>query len=358
MTEPKVSVLWVNYNSSSFMNLALESLQAVKDLNYSNYELIVVDNGSVDGSFTSVKSFIEKKSIESKIIVLGKNLGYTGGNNVAYASRDRDSKYIVLLNNDAVPRQDSLRELVDFMENDETLGAVQGVILNYDERSIDTAGDYLDELFGTHALLEGKPPESLKKPLYITSADGAYSIHRVQAIKKIRGQNNSLFDDYIFACLDDYMLGLKFWNSGFKVKAFPIVTAKHNRGTSFNRVSALRAYLSARNWIILHEISNSRYRNLAKLFFLKQLYVWFSWRILGSKIELGSKEPPALLSKAFVDGIRIGSTRRRLGYTIDIYKAPILRIEYAKALLGLMIRQRLIDSSIRKELDRIARSAE
>jgi GT2 family glycosyltransferase len=238
------------------------------------------------------------------------------------------------------------------------LGAVQGVILNYDERSIDTAGDYLDELFGTNPLLEGKTPESLKKPVYITSADGAYSIHRVQAIKKIRGQDNSMFDDFIFACLDDYMLGLELWNSGFKVKALPIITAKHSRGTSFNRAGALRAYLLARNMIILHEISNSRYRNLAKLLFLRQLYGWFLWRILGLRIEQGSKELPALLSRAFVDGIRIGRTKRRLGETIDIYMAPILRIGYATALLGIMTRQRLMDSSIRKELDKIARTPE
>jgi len=353
--EPKVSILWLNYNSSSFMNLALESIQAVKDLDYVNYEFMIVDNASNDGSFKNIVRFVDHIHLKTKVIKLEKNLGYTGGNNVAYSARDPDSKYVILLNNDAIPRKNSLRELVDFMENDENLGSAQGVILNYDERSIDTAGDFLDELFGTHALLEGKPPESLKKPLYITSADGAYSIHRVEAIKKIRGQN-SLFDDFIFACLDDYMLGLKFWNSGFKVKAFPIVTAKHNRGTSFNRVSALRAYLGARNVIMLNEISNSRYKNLAKLLFLKQLYGWSLWKILGSKAELGSKELPALLSRAFVDGVRIGRTRRRLGDTIDMYKAPILRIEYATALLAFMIRQRLIDSSIRNELDRMARA--
>jgi len=360
IVEPKVSILWVNYNSFSFIDLALESLQAVEDLDYPHYELIVVDNGSVDDSFTAITSFIEKKNISArtKIILLERNLGYTGGNNFAYASRDRDSKYVVLLNNDAVPKPDSLRKLVDYMEKDETLGAVQGVILNYDERSIDTAGDYLDELFATHPLLEGKHPESLRKPVYITSADGAYSIYRVQAIKKIRGQSDELFDDFIFACLDDYILGLKLWNSEFKVKALPFITAKHRRGTSFNRVGALRAYLGARNTIILHEISNSRYKNLAKPLFLKQLCGWFLWKILRSKVDLGSREMPALLSRAFVDGMGVGRTKRRLGDTIDIYKAPILRIEYSRALLGIMIRQRLIDSAIRKELDKITHEGE
>lgn len=352
--EPKVSILWLNYNSSSFIDLVLESLRAIRDLDFSNYELIVVDNGSVDDSFAIIESYIKKNAIKSKIIPLHRNFGYTGGNNVAYTSRDLDSKYIVLLNNDAVPKQDSLRKLVDCMEKDETLGSAQGVILNYDENSIDTAGDYLDEFFFTHPLLEGKLPGSLSKPVYITSADGAYSIHRVQAIRKMKGQNNNLFDDFVFACLDDYMLGLELWNSGFKVRAFPLITAKHRRGTSFNRVGALRTYLTARNQIMLHEISNSRYKNLFKLLFLKQLYGWSMKSILNSKAKLGSKELPAIFSRAFVDGTRIGRKRKKLGNTIDVYKAPILRIKHANAFLGIMIRQGFIDSSAKEELDKIA----
>jgi GT2 family glycosyltransferase len=103
--EPKASILWVNYNSSSFIDLVLESLQAVKDLDYPNYELIIVDNGSVDDSFNTIKEFINKSNIKSRLIRLDKNLGFTGGNNVAYAARDPNSKYIVLLNNDAVPKK-------------------------------------------------------------------------------------------------------------------------------------------------------------------------------------------------------------------------------------------------------------
>jgi len=352
--EPGVSILWINYNSLNFIDLALESLQAVKDLNYSNYELIAVDNGSIDDSFPTIKSFIKKNGIRSRTISLDRNFGYTGGNNFAYANRNQNSKYVVLLNNDAVPKRDSLKELVGFMEADESLGSAQGVILNYDERSIDTAGDYLDELFRTHPLLEGKHPQSLGKPVYITSADGAYSIHRVEAIKKTTGRNDSILDDFIFACFDDYLLGLRLWNSGFKVKTFPLITAKHKRGTSFNRANPLRAYLGARNWIILNEISNSRYKNLIKPLFVKQLYEWFLAKIFSLNTELGSRELPPLLSRAFLDGMRIGRTKRRLGETIDMYRAPILRIPYLTALLGITTRLQSIDPHIRKELDKIA----
>lgn len=351
--EPKVSVLWVNYNSSSFIDLALESIRAVKGLDYSNYELVIVDNGSVDDSFETIKSFIERVHVKSKIIKLEKNVGYTGGNNIAYAAREPDSRYIVLLNSDAVPQKDSLRKLVKIMENDESLGAVQGVILNYDEKTIDTAGDYLSELFGTCSRAQGKLLKPLRKSVSITSADGAYSIYRVEAIKKTTNQDDCLFDDYIFACYDDYMLGLKVWNNGFKIKAVPLITAKHRRGTSFEKVRPLQFYLGVRNRIILNEISNSRYKNLLRLFFLKQLYVYFLFKIFGLNTEPSSKELPALLSRAFLDGMRIGRMKKKLGETIDMYKAPILRIKPLTALLGIMTRPRLIDAHVKKELDKI-----
>ena len=351
--DPKVSILWVNYNSSSFMQLAQESLKAIKDLDYSNFELIIVDNGSGDGSFAVIKDFIEKNHINNRIIQLGRNLGFTGGNNAAYAARDRDSKYIILLNNDAVPRQDSLRDLVNLMENDENLGAVQGVILNHDERSIDTAGDYITELFYAESLFQGEHPESLKKPVYITSADAAYSIFRVKAINKIPDQNNRLFDDYLFGYFDDHMLGLKLWNSGFKIKAFPIITAKHRRGSSFKKVGPLQTYLGARNLIIINEISNSRYKNLIRLLSFRQLSARFLAKISGLNVEHGSKDLPALVSRAFIDGIKIGTARRKLGERIDIYKAPILKIQPLTAFLGTLARLQLIEPHVKKELDKI-----
>ncbi|MEM2507227.1 MAG: glycosyltransferase, partial [Nitrososphaeria archaeon] len=52
---PKVTIIWVNYNSSSFIELVLESLQAIMGLDYPNYELIVVDNGSTDNSLSIIK---------------------------------------------------------------------------------------------------------------------------------------------------------------------------------------------------------------------------------------------------------------------------------------------------------------
>jgi GT2 family glycosyltransferase len=351
---PRVSILWVNYNSLSFIKLALESLKAIRDLDYSDYELIMVDNGSFDGSFIILKNYLEKGNINCKVIRLERNLGFTGGNNVAYSARSRESKHVVLLNNDAVPRQESLAELVDIMENDVTLGAAQGVILNFDDQSIDTAGDYLSELLEATSLLQGNDLPSLRKPVYSTSADAAYSIFRVKAINSISSLNGNLLDDYLFGYLDDHMLGLRLWNNAFKVKVFPIITAKHKRGSSFSKSLPLQAYLSIRNLMILNEISNSRYKNLIRLFSLRQLSTLFLLRVLGSTTNQCPRELSAIISKAFADGVRIGRAKYRLGERIDLYKAPILKVQISTAFLKTAVSLRFAGLHLRKELDKIA----
>jgi len=119
MVWAKVSIIWLNYNSSRIMPIVLESLESIANLGYPSdrYELIVVDNGSTDGSFERIKGFLEKKTdLRKKVVKLGRNLGFTGGNNVGFAVRDRESEYVLLLNNDAILFQGGLRTLVEYAE--------------------------------------------------------------------------------------------------------------------------------------------------------------------------------------------------------------------------------------------------
>ena len=80
--EPKVTILWLNFNSHGFKDIVFESLQAVKDLEYPDYELISVDNGSIDGSIYGIEDFVETNHIEHRILQLDRNLGYTSGKDI------------------------------------------------------------------------------------------------------------------------------------------------------------------------------------------------------------------------------------------------------------------------------------
>ncbi|MEM0211667.1 MAG: glycosyltransferase family 2 protein [Candidatus Methanomethylicia archaeon] len=349
---PKVSILWLNYNSLSFIDIVLESLQAVNELDYPNYELIVVDNGSTDGSFKIIRDFVDKMNVKNKVIKLDKNLGFCGGNNVAYKARDKDSKYVVLLNNDAVPYKNSLKEIIEVMENMSLLGAAQGTILRYDEKTVDTSGDYIDEIFGVHLLFEGEV-KTLKKPIYTTYADGAYSFYKVNAIKQSL-RSDKLFYDVMFSQYEDVLLGLKLWNNGYKVMSLPFLTAKHNRSSSFRKVRSTHIYFTVRNRVIVNEISNSRYKKYLKALLYRGLYLWKLklLRLRKEKLEEYPFETPILLFKAIKNGEKTGEIMRKRIGRINIYCAPILKIDIQKSFLGFIFRQK-IEEYVKGELNKI-----
>jgi len=173
----------------------LESLEGVFGLDYPNLEVVIVGNGSTDGSFEAIKRFVEEKrpsGVRVKVLRLGRNYGFAGGVNRGYAARDPDSKYVVLLNNDTVPYPDSLSRMVEVLEAHEGLGALQGIVVRYeDPNRVDTAGGFLTELLTSHLAFSGSSPQSVKHEFYVTYVDGSYSVYSVEALRKALGWSDS-----------------------------------------------------------------------------------------------------------------------------------------------------------------------
>ena len=326
MKEPLASIFWLNYNSSSFIDVALESLEGILNLDFSNFELIVVDNASTDGSSKVIESFIDKKmdTLKVKFVKLPKNLGFTGGNNVAYRVKNPESKYVVFLNNDAVPYPNSLKRLIEFMETDNSVGALQGTIVKYDGRSFESAGNIITEFFTVNAVGSNLP----SKPRNITYADGTYSVHRVSSIRKAVGGRSSIFDDHMFAYYDDSVLGLKMWNTYSKVMTFPVIGARHKGSFSFGRIKPFQAYLETRGWATLNEISNSKFKELNRLVLIYTAYTHslVENKVLDRKIGRELQDLLVAILKGSKDGGKIGRAKRKSGEYINLYQAPIARV--------------------------------
>ena len=127
MNIPKISIIILNWNGKED---TLECLESLRKLDYLNYEIIVVDNGSSDDSVP----ILRKGFPNIELIVNDKNLGYAGGNNVGieYALK-RKADYIFLLNNDTVVHKDCLRELLDVIEREPKVGFVGPKTYYYQE---------------------------------------------------------------------------------------------------------------------------------------------------------------------------------------------------------------------------------
>lgn len=130
MSSPRVFIIILNWNG---MKDTVECLESVCKLDYDNYDIIVVDNGSIDNPTQLIK---EKYP---RVITLcnEKNMGYAGGNNVGikYALKHA-AEYIWLLNNDTIVKKDSLANLVMAAEKDHNIGITGSKIFYYDTPDI------------------------------------------------------------------------------------------------------------------------------------------------------------------------------------------------------------------------------
>lgn len=126
-SSPKVAIIILNYNGLVDTLACLESLE---QLEYSNYETVLVDNGSSDGSVVAVRRAYPRVMI----METGENLGYAAGNNVGLQYMlASDAAYALLLNNDTVVAPNFLAQLVDTAQTDPLIGVAGPTIYYFDQ---------------------------------------------------------------------------------------------------------------------------------------------------------------------------------------------------------------------------------
>lgn len=115
---PRVSIVVLTYNNLELNKFCIESI--LEKTAYPNYELIVLDNGSIDGTVEYLNEVNERKDPRVKIIINPENSGFAGGNNIAIDQAT--GEFIMLLNNDTVITKGWLTNAVKHMENDPKCG--------------------------------------------------------------------------------------------------------------------------------------------------------------------------------------------------------------------------------------------
>ncbi|MEM2465501.1 MAG: glycosyltransferase family 2 protein [Candidatus Bathyarchaeia archaeon] len=227
--EPLVSIIIVNFNGGEMLMLCLKS---VFDCKYKNIEVILVDNGSTDGSITLAEElFGERRNF--KVVKLHKNIGFAQGNNLGV--RYAIGKYIVFLNNDTVVDPWWLNELVKVMENDETIGAAQSKLLQLNNPKIfDSAGDFMDSYCLSFSRGHGEEDRGQYDQIEeIFSARGAAMIVRSNALRRI-----GLFDSLLFGSCEDIDLCWRLRLMGYRILYVPKSVVHHVVGATIKRLDA------------------------------------------------------------------------------------------------------------------------
>lgn len=127
---PKVFIVILNYNNLDVMNNCLESVSAI---DYPNFEIILVDNHSTDGSFEKAKEAFPQVTYFQN----SDNLGFSAGNNVGirHALKNK-AEFVLLLNNDTVVEKDFLAKLVESAQKNPQAGILCPLIYGPDMKKV------------------------------------------------------------------------------------------------------------------------------------------------------------------------------------------------------------------------------
>jgi len=231
---PKVSVLILNYNGRSLLgDLFDEAIESVFNQTYPNLEVILLDNGSNDGSIDYIT---RKYDNRLKIIMFTENYGFCKAINLGVNYTSNDSKYLMFMNCDAVLSNDYIERLVSFMEDDRTIGAIQG--LEISSTAPPLIGGLVDSLLGRPFTINIRPDS----PLRVLWVAFTACVVDKRLFLSLGGLPTEFFMYH-----DDVDFCVRMLAHGRKSYGVPYTNYFHKRGGIVKSTVWLREYLSYRN---------------------------------------------------------------------------------------------------------------
>jgi GT2 family glycosyltransferase len=236
---PKVSILIINYNGEG---LAIECLKSLERQTFNDFEIIIVDNASIDGSVNSITSYLKKSQLEhfTQIICANRNLGFAGGNieGLKYAN----GEYIALLNNDTEANPDWLKELVKTIDAAPDVGICASKMITYGTDLIDSAGDGFATLLKGFKTGEAEKEQGYNESRYVFGACAGAALYRRTMLQEI-----GFFDEDFFLIHEDTDLNFRAQLSGWKVLYVPSAVVYHKVRSSIGHMSDTAVYYTLRN---------------------------------------------------------------------------------------------------------------
>ncbi len=243
-TGAKVPLVWIvvlNYNGAQ---ITLNCVDSVLKIDYPNFRVIVVDNGSTDDSVIRFKEAFVDPRVE--LLVNDKNEGYAGGNNRGMAKAlAAGADYIFILNNDTIVEPGCLTPLVEAMERDPSVGIAGCPLLGVGPRSPAVYGWRANLYIGDCAQWFDEP----RKPRFgeVDCILGAAMLVRAETFRRI-----GLFDSRFFLHFEDWEFCFRARRAGYRVTFVPSTGIQHLAGETMRWARPMAVFYSTRNrvWLV------------------------------------------------------------------------------------------------------------
>lgn len=308
---PRGSVIIVNWNGLQHLS---ECLDALAVQTFTDFETILVDNGSSDGSI----AFVQERFPTVKIISLTENTGFARGNNIGFEAAQ--GEYLVTLNNDTRVDPAWLEQLVRTADDYPLAGMVASRICVYDEP------DRLDSI-GVRVCRDGMSRAAYRHRSFSESGltgvheilfpSACAALYRRRMIDEIGG-----FDDDFFAYCEDTDLGLRGRLAGWKAVAAIDAVVSHKYSGTGGAFSPFKLYMVERNhyWTAVKNFPPGILLSLpffTLVRYLLQAQLVLKSRGAGSQFRAGSSMQLILaILRGMVDAVaglpRIWRKRRRV----------------------------------------------
>jgi GT2 family glycosyltransferase len=234
MKPGRATVIIVNTNERHHLERCLPS---VLDQDYADFEVLVVDNASTDGSV----EYVRRCFPQVRIVQNSENLGYVGANNAGFEHASGD--YLVVLNPDTLVERDWLRELLHPLAARPAAGLATSRILMMDEPGLlNACGNEVTFAGITVCRGLGRPADSYPRLDRVSAVSGA-----AFAIKRAVLEEIGAFDDLFFIYYEDTDLSLRAALAGYDCLYVPTSVVYHDYAFRF---SAWKGFLQERNRLL------------------------------------------------------------------------------------------------------------
>jgi GT2 family glycosyltransferase/glycosyltransferase involved in cell wall biosynthesis len=240
---PLVCIVVVNWNAAEDTLSCLESLRRV---DYPSFEVVVVDNGSTDDSATVIR----RQHPEVTVLEAGRNLGFTGGSNLALRwALERGADYALLLNNDTDVSAGFLTLIVGAAESDPRIAIASPLILYHDRPdTIWSAGGRIDWRHGSAAMIGLNEPDAGQfggAPRDVDFVTGCALLVKAEVMRRV-----GLLDERFFMYYEDTEWCVRAQRAGYCTVVVPQARIWHKISPVAREASPRVHYLMTRNRLL------------------------------------------------------------------------------------------------------------
>ncbi|HET9270046.1 MAG TPA: glycosyltransferase family 2 protein [Vicinamibacterales bacterium] len=236
----EISVIVVNWNGRQYLQACLDALASQQAV---EFETLVVDNGSTDGS----AEFVRAQFPAVRVVALADNLGFAGGNNAG--AREARGRHLVFLNNDTVVEPGWLAALRRAVDDPPGFALVTSkVVYMHDPGLIDSAGDGVLQWGAAFKRFHGTREPEAERSGEVFGVCGAACLVTKAVFDELGG-----FDEHFFVSHEDVDLSYRARLLGYRCRYAADAVVRHHGSVTLGRTSALAVFHGQRNleWLYL-----------------------------------------------------------------------------------------------------------